>query len=303
MGIIFDIQRYSIHDGSGIRTLVFMKGCPLSCKWCCNPEGQRNYPEIKFVVSRCVGGGKCKAPCVKACPTGAISLFQGRPEMERGDCQGCGKCAEVCLYGARQLSGKSITIEKLMAEVLKDKLFYDFSGGGVTLGGGEPIMQFEFTNEFLKRCKEHSLHTAIETCGCIPWEHLRATLKFVDFVYYDTKHMDPIKHKELTGVSNDLILGNARRLLSTNSQVVVRVPIVSGYNDSEENIEAIARFVAESGGTMMELLPYHRFGVSKYSQLNRGYELEDVREPTEEHLQRLRRIVQDLGIKEVAGVI
>lgn len=303
MGIVSDIQRYSIHDGPGIRTLVFMKGCPLSCKWCSNPEDQKSHPEIRFIASKCVGEEKCKAPCVIACLLGAISLSQeGKPKTDRELCQGCGKCAEACLYGARQLSGRSITIEELLAEVLKDEPFYTSSGGGVTVSGGEPIIQFEFTREFLKRCKERSLHTAIETCGYVSWEHLQATLEFVDFVYYDIKPMDPVRHKELTGVSNDLILRNARRLLSTNkAQVVVRVAIVPGFNDSGENIEAIVRFVAKSGGKMIELLPYHRFGVSKYSQLDMEYELKEVQRPTEEHMQRLRSIVKSLGIKEVAS--
>lgn len=304
-GIIFDIQRYSIHDGPGIRTLVFMKGCPLRCKWCSNPESQKSRPEIRFIASKCVGEEKCKAPCIKACLPGASSLSQkGNPKTDRELCQGCGKCAEACLYGARQLSGWSTTIEELLAEVLKDELFYASSGGGVTVGGGEPIMQVEFTREFLKRCKEYPLATAIETCGYASWEHLQATLEFVDFVYFDIKHMDPVKHKSLTGVSNDLILRNARRLLSANkAQVVVRVAIVPGCNDSEENIEATVRFVAKSGGKMIELLPYHRFGVSKYSQLDMEYELKEVQRPTEEHMRRLSKIVKSLGIEEVSGGI
>jgi len=197
-----------------------------------------------------------------------------------------------------------MTVEELLAEILKDELFYINSGGGVTMGGGEPLAQFEFTGEFLKRCKEHYLHTAIETCGHAPWKHLQATLEFVDLVYYDIKHMNPVKHREFTGVSNDLILRNARRLLSSNqAQVIVRVPIVPGCNDSEENIEAIARFVVESGGKMMELLPYHRFGVSKYSQLDMEYELKEVQRPAEEHMQGLRGIVKSLGIEEVTGAV
>ena len=302
-GIIFDVQRCSIHDGPGIRTLVFMKGCSLRCRWCSNPEGQNNRPEIRFIASKCVGEEKCKIPCVKSCPAGAISLSQeGKPKTDRELCQGCGRCTEACLYGARQLSGRSTTTEELLAEVLKDEPFYRSSGGGVTVGGGEPIMQFEFTREFLKRCKENSLHTAIETCGYVRWEHLKAVLENVDLVYYDIKHMDPVKHQELTGVSNGLILGNAGRLFSTNkAQVIVRVPIIPDCNDSEENVKATARFVAKSGGKMMELLPYHRFGISKYSQLDREYELKEIQRPTEKHTQRLRSIVKSLGIKEVTG--
>jgi len=299
-GIVFDIQRYSIHDGPGIRTLVFMKGCPLDCQWCCNPEGQKYHPEIRFIASKCVGEEKCKAPCATACPNNAISLLRSKPKTDRELCQSCGRCAEACLYEARHLSGRKVTVEELLKEVKKDEPFYLNSGGGVTLGGGEPLVQFEFAREFLKRCKEHHLHTAIETCGYAPWAHLGKTLEYVDVIYYDIKHMDPAKHKELTGVSNDLILENARQLLATRKdQVIIRVPIIPGVNDSEENIKATAMFVAEGGGRMMELLPYHRFGVAKYDQLDRKYELRE-KQPTEKEMNRLKTIVESLGLEEVS---
>jgi len=300
-GIVFDIQRYSIHDGPGIRTLVFMKGCPLSCQWCCNPEGQKYNPEIRFIASKCVGEEKCKAPCVTACPNSAISLYQGKPKTDRELCQSCGTCAEACLYEARHLSGRKVTVEELLKEVKKDEPFYLSSGGGVTLGGGEPLVQFEFAREFLKRCKEQHLHTAIETCGYAPWAHLEKILKYVDVIYYDIKHMDPVKHKELTGVSNDLILENARQLLATKKdQVIIRVPIIPDGNDSEENIKNTAMFVVEVGGKMMELLPYHRFGAAKYAQLDRKYELREKEQPTEEQMNRLKAIVESLGLEEVS---
>jgi len=304
-GTVFDIQRYSIHDGPGIRTLVFLKGCPLSCKWCCNPEGQKSTPEIRFLESKCVTAEKCKAPCLAACPTGAISLNEeGKPKTDIQVCQGCGKCAEACYYGARTLSGQEMTVSELFEEVKKDEPFYRSSNGGVSLGGGEPLMQFEFTREFLKKCKEHALHTAIETCGHVPWEHFTGILEYVDLVYYDIKHMNPIKHRELVGVSNDLILRNARHILSNgHAQVIIRVPTIPRLNDSEENIKTTASFVAESGGKMMELLPYHRLGMSKYRQFGREYELKDVEPPSKERMQKLRKIVQSLGIKEVSGTI
>ena len=304
-GIVFDIQRYSIHDGPGIRTLVFLKGCPLTCKWCCNPEGQKSQPEIRFLETKCVAEEKCKAPCLKACPNGAISLNEaGKPKTDTEICRSRGECAEVCYYGARVLSGKSMTVEELLSEVRKDEPFYRNSSGGVSVGGGEPMVQFEFTREFLKRCKEHSLHTTLETCGHVPWEHLRAVLEYVDLVYYDIKHMNPLKHKELVGVSNDLILRNARYVLSSNNtEVIIRIPIIPGLNDFEENIKATASFVAESGGKMMELLPYHRLGVSKYRQFSRKYELKDIEPPTKEQMQMLRRLVKSSGIKEVTGAI
>ena len=281
-----------------------MKGCPLSCQWCCNPEGQKYNPEIRFIASKCVGEEKCKAPCVTACPNSAISLYQGKPKTDRELCQSCGTCAEACLYEARHLSGRKVTVEELLKEVKKDEPFYLSSGGGVTLGGGEPLVQFEFTREFLKRCKEQHLHTAIETCGYAPWAHLEKILKYVDVIYYDIKHMDPVKHKELTGVSNDLILENARQLLATKKdQVIIRVPIIPGGNDSEENIKNTAMFVVEVGGKMMELLPYHRFGAAKYAQLDRKYELREKEQPTEEQMNRLKAIVESLGLEEVSRQI
>lgn len=301
-GIIFDIQRYSIHDGPGIRTLVFMKGCPLSCQWCCNPEGQKYHPEIRFIASKCVGEENCKAPCITACPNSAISLSQGKPKTDRERCQSCGRCAEACFYEARHFSGKKVTVEELLKEVKKDESFYLGSGGGITLGGGEPLVQFEFTREFLKRCKEHHLHTAVETCGYAPWAHLEKILEYADVIYYDIKHMDPVKHQELTGVSNDLILENARQLLATRKdQVIIRVPIIPGGNDSEENIKATAMFVVGAGGRMMELLPYHRFGVAKYDQLGRKYELREKEQPSEEQMNRLKTIVESLGLEDVSS--
>jgi pyruvate formate lyase activating enzyme len=204
---------------------------------------------------------------------------------------------EACLYGARQLSGQKAFVEEILAEVLKDEPFYRSSGGGVTLGGGEPFMQFEFTREFLKRCREKSLHTAVETCGYVPWEQMKEALEYVDLVYYDIKHMNSAKHQELTEVPNDLILENAQKLFSGGKiQVIIRVPIIPGYNDAEENMKETARFVAESGGKRVELLPYHRFGISKYSQLDREYELRKVQIPTEKHMQRLKSIVTSMGI-------
>jgi len=201
--------------------------------------------------------------------------------------------------------GKGMTVEEIMDEIEKDRAAYRKSGGGVSLGGGEPLMQFEFVLELLKRCKERFLHTALETCGHAPWEHLKEVSEYLDLLYYDIKHMDPEKHKELTGVSNELILSNARKVLSgeVECDVIVRTEVVPGCNDSEESIKAIARFVAESGGKMMELLPYHALGSSKYKQLGLEYELTEVRPPADEQMERLRSIVRSFGLKEMTGVL
>lgn len=304
-GWVFDIQRFSLHDGPGIRTLVFMQGCPLACKWCCNPEGQKHRPQLRFLSIKCVGADKCKAPCVDACPKGAISLSpQGKAVTDWELCQAYGRCTEACLFGARTIAGRRMTVEEVLAEVEKDWSFYNRSGGGVTVGGGEPLMQFEFVLALLKRCKERFFHTALETCGHGPWQHLKPISEYTDLLYYDIKHMNPQKHKELTGVSNELILSNAKRVLSgkVDCEVIVRIPIVPDYNDSKQDVEAIARFVAESGGTMIELLPYHALGSSKYKQLGMQYELGGIRPPSEEQMEKLRNVVKSFGLKEMTGV-
>lgn len=200
--------------------------------------------------------------------------------------------------------GQRTTIAEALAEIEQDRPFYQRSGGGVTIGGGEPLAQFEFTLELLKRCQARFLHTAMETCGHVPWRHLKEASQYLNLMYYDIKHMDPIRHKELTGVSNELTLGNAKRVLSEEAEyeVIIRTEVVPGCNDSEEDIMAIAQFVAESGGKMMELLPYHELGSSKYRQLGMEYELTDVKPPPEEQMQRLRKTVEHLGLKEMTGV-
>lgn len=304
-GWVFDIQRFSLHDGPGIRTLVFMQGCPLACKWCCNPEGQKHRPQLRFLSIKCVGADKCKAPCVDACPEGAISLSpEGKAVTDWELCQSRGKCTEACLFRARTIAGKRMTVEEVLAEVEKDWSFYNRSGGGITVGGGEPLIQFEFVLALLKRCKGRFFHTALETCGHGPWQHLKQISKYIDLLYYDIKHMDPQKHKELTGVSNELILSNAKRVLSgkVDCEVIVRIPIVPGYNDSKQDVGAIARFVTESGGTMIELLPYHALGSSKYRQLGIQYELREVRPPSEQQMEKLRNRVKSFGLKEMTGV-
>ncbi len=302
-GTVFDIQRYSIHDGPGIRTLVFLKGCPLRCKWCSNPEGQTNRPQVRFLESRCVGASVCNAICAKACPDGAIIVSpEGKPSTNRAICQGCGHCALACSWEARRTSGRSVTVEELMAEILKDEAYYRSSGGGVTIGGGEPLEYFEFVRSVLERCRHESIHTAIETCGHGPWRHLRSIAELADLIYFDIKHMDSVVHAHLTGVPNTRILSNAKKLLSSGlTTVVVRVPVIPGSNDSEETIRDIARFVIEAGGTTIELMPYHALGRSKYAQLDREYELSQTPVPDPGHMSNLRALAESFGLTVVGG--
>jgi glycyl-radical enzyme activating protein len=305
-GRVFNIQRYSIHDGGGIRTLVFLKGCPLHCLWCCNPESQKSEPEIGFIESRCVGSSACGAPCVSICPVAAIHLDgQGKPYIDRNACDACGKCAEACGKDALKVVGRAMTVDEVMAEVEKDRAFYRRSGGGMTVGGGEPLAQYEFAAELLKAAHEVYLHTALETSGYAPWSHLEAVLKHVDLLQFDLKHMEPSKHQELTGQSNEVILDNLKKVLSVKSprDVIIRIPVVPGCNDSVDNISETARFVAELGFGQAELIPYHRLGVSKYAQYGLIYPLA-AREPlSQEHLDELRRIVKESGLTEMAGSI
>jgi pyruvate formate lyase activating enzyme len=303
-GLVFNIQRYAIHDGSGVRTLVFMKGCPLRCRWCSNPEGQEGHPEIGFMASRCVGTEICKARCVAACPEQSITLSrEGKATVDRGSCAPCRECSEACYYGALELIGREMTLAEVLLEVEKDRPFYRRSGGGVTVGGGEPLMQAEFVTRLLEACQARHLHTAVETTGFGSKRHLEAMLEHVDLVYFDVKHMDPARHQEFTGVPNRPILENLRAVLSADRpcEVIVRITTIPGVNDSEENISASARFAAELGCEKIELVPYHQLGVGKYAQYGREYRLGNVESPTRERMERLRRLVEGFGLTEMTG--
>jgi pyruvate formate lyase activating enzyme len=305
-GTVFNIQRYSIHDGAGIRTLVFLKGCPMRCLWCCNPESQRGAPDLGFIESRCVGAESCGSPCIAACHVGAIRLNEkGKAIIERSGCDVCGKCAGACKKGALKVVGRDMTVAQVMSEVEKDRPFYRRSGGGVTVGGGEPLAQYQFTAELLEAAHGAYLHTALETCGHAPWPHFAVVLQHVDLIQFDIKHMDAARHRELTGQSNELILDNLRKVRSIKDprDVIIRIPVVPGCNDSEENIRATAGFAAGLGFRQIELVPYHRLGASKYAQYGMTYPLAGCEQPAEADLARLREVVRVSGATEVGGSI
>ena len=291
-GLVFDIQRYSIHDGPGLRTLVFMKGCPLTCLWCCNPESHSPKQVIMVTPSKSIGCHKC----IEVCPTGAAG--RENPQEAQQLCVVCGRCVEVCPSGARQMVGTYMGVDEVMDEVEKDIPFYHRSGGGVTVTGGEPLMQANFTAELLKRCQERGIHTTLETCGYSRWKTLQRILKHVDLVFYDIKHMETDRHRDLTGVANERILQNARKTAELGKKIVIRVPVIPGFTDSQENLQAIADF-ARSLKRVEEihLLPYHRLGKSKYDRLGRIYEMGNVEPLDEESLCDLKKLIESYNLR------
>jgi pyruvate formate lyase activating enzyme len=294
-GRVLNIQRYSLHDGSGIRTLVFLKGCPLHCVWCSNPESQQHVPQLGFIASRCVGaGGQCGGACLAVCPVDALHLgAEDKPIVDRQVCDACGRCTVACPEGALEVVGRDMTVDEVIAEVEKDRPFYRRSGGGITIGGGEPLLQHHFTAALLEAAHDVYLHTALETSGFAAWDHFEPVLEHVDLLQIDFKHIDPSKHRELTGQSNELIIDNLRNVLSIKSpqDVVVRFPVIPGCNDAVETIREMAAFVNDLGFTQIELIPYHKMGVSKYAQYGMAYPLLERESPSESEMDRLREVV------------
>ncbi len=304
-GLIFNIQKYSIHDGPGIRTLVFVKGCPLRCLWCCNPEGQTPQPEIMYYRNLCVSCGMC----TKVCPRGASVFRDNSVVYNRELCTSCGACVRVCPTGARKLVGKYVTVDEVLSEVLKDMKFYVRSGGGLTVGGGEPLTQHEFVKELLRRAKEYAIHTAVETSLYAGPHIVKEVLRHTDYLFVDIKHVDPTKHLELTGVSNELILSNIRYVLSESlvdvSSFVIRIPIIPSVNDDYGSLRGIAEFIRSlKHEVSVELLPYHELGKHKYEALGREYALSNpiwkVFIPSKEYLESISKFLTSLGVKLVS---
>lgn len=298
-GIIYDIQRYASHDGPGIRTLVFLKGCPLRCIWCSNPESQSLAPEIMHFPEKCINCNRC----VKACKYGAMIFSRSGRDFISGRCSNCGKCADACLTGAIVKSGSAWTVEQVLEEVNKDISFYRKSRGGVTLSGGEPLFQPAFCLSLLKSFKENHLNTALETCGLASWKDLEQGLRLIDYLFFDLKCSDEKKHIELTGASNVRILENAIHAASMMKKqektMVIRIPLIPGYNDDLENISQLCQFISKnlSGVKLVELLPYHRLGEKKYQRLGRQYLLAGLASPGREKLEQCYSIVESYGLK------
>ncbi len=272
-GVVFDIQRYSLHDGPGLRTLVFLKGCPLRCLWCSNPESQRKEPDMLWDSGRC---SSCLS-CVRACPTGALKRCGDRFEFDSSLCTACGGCASACPSSARRISGSEMSLDDVMKVVVRDMPFYRRSGGGVTLGGGEPLAQPTFATRILTRAHDTGIDTTVETSGYGETRTLVAMLEHADHVLFDVKHADSRRHLELTGVSNELVLDNLRALLPVHPDVTVRYPLIPDCNASYDDLAALGTRLAQMPGPpRIEIVPYHRFGEHKYRLLGRAYALDEV---------------------------
>ncbi|MBN1652721.1 MAG: glycyl-radical enzyme activating protein [Deltaproteobacteria bacterium] len=296
-GLIFNIQKFSIHDGPGIRTTVFMKGCPLKCLWCSNPESQAF--SINLIV-RDINCRRCGV-CVQACPQGAITIDKnsGR-KIDWQKCNSCLICVDSCLYHSLNRCGRYVTVPQVLEELIQDKLFYKNSGGGITISGGEPLSQSRFVSALLAECKKQGLHTALETSGHGRWDEMKNVLRFVDLVLFDIKHLDADEHQRMTGVKNHLILDNLRKAAS-QSRIWLRVPLIAGFNDSAEHLEKIAELGKEIGAQKISLLPYHEGGKSKCEQLGLTYGFAEGKAPDEEDIHRLKRIIEKSGLTASVG--
>ena len=297
-GLVGNIQRYSLHDGPGIRTTVFLKGCALSCLWCHNPENRASHPEILTLESRCM---RCGA-CAEVCPSGSLPNFGKTGQEGEEPCRLCGACVEACPTGARQVVGKPMTVNAVMAEIRKDAIFYEDSGGGVTFSGGEPLAQPEFLQALVEACAARGIATAIDTCGFAPWERLLAASAAADLVLYDLKSIDDSRHTRFTGVSNCLILDNLRALGRVHGNIWLRIPIIPGLNDADEELDAMARFAASVGGVrQINLLPYHRRAIAKFQRMGQTYELAGVAPPSSERMQSILNRFTTLGLTAKVG--
>jgi len=293
-GLLFDIQRFSIHDGPGIRTTVFLKGCPLACLWCHNPEGISAQPALFFSPERCIGCGYC----LRTCEQHGHAILEGKHVLDRSKCRVCGRCTTECYAGALEVTGKFMTAGEAIAEVLRDRAFYETSGGGLTISGGEPTLQPEFTEAVLRLAKASGLHTVIETCGWAEWTCFELLAPLADLFLFDYKETDPERHKAFTGVDNRLILDNLRRLHAAGKPVILRCPIIPGCNDRADHFEGIARLWRELPGLAgIEIMPYHRLGESKISRLGKaGDPRLQASQPEPETIESWKRFLRERGV-------
>ena len=296
-GVVLNIQHFCTNDGPGIRTNVFLKGCSLRCKWCSNPESIHPKPELAYDLRKCIGEKECGL-CLKECPESAISVMpsDGKVRIDWDLCTNCGKCVPVCPPEALYLFGREMTVDEVLAEVEQDGSFYRESGGGITLSGGECVLQCDFSAALLEEAHHRGINTAIETAGNYPWSFMEKVLPHVDTVLHDHKLTDPVRHKKWCGADNSRILANFKRAYETfpDKTFIARTPVIPGVNDDEEHIRAVLAFIRPYPNVIKyELLPYHRYGETKYGFLGRVYELEDFDSLDSATLQRLQAIIDE----------
>ncbi|NLV49717.1 MAG: glycyl-radical enzyme activating protein [Clostridiales bacterium] len=305
-GNIYDIQKFSVHDGPGIRTDVYLKGCPLSCLWCHSPESQNFGSDLAFMDIKCIGLELCGL-CIKACDIGAVGEGETKesptggliqyPKVDRDKCTVCLKCAEACPSKALYDPLQHVSLEYVMQKIRQDKKYYEKSGGGVTISGGEPMSQFDFTLTLAKQCRQEGFHVALDTTGFAPWEQYREILPFINLFLFDLKHMNSERSKKLVGVPNELILDNALRLADAGARFQIRFPIIPRLNDSEENIRATAEFCVriKDAIDVVQLLPFHKMGATKYTRLGKKYRM-NVDPPSDDFMHKQLELFESMGL-------
>ncbi len=295
-GTIFNIQRYCIHDGPGIRTTVFLKGCPMHCAWCENPESIRAKAQLGFYAKQCIGCGECE----RICPRGAIKIAR-EERIDWTKCNDCGQCVETCPGLALQMIGETLSVGEVVTRVLRDKPFFDRSGGGVTISGGEPTLQYDFLRALLSALKKEGLHTVLETNGFLSWEKLEALLDLVRIFYFDLKAIDPVKHREFTGVANDLILDNADKLKKMGARVVYRLPLIPFLNATLDSIRQLGSFLDDIGAAEIHLLPYHSLGTGKIGSIHTSQQALSIPDMKAEEAEALKSLLERPGRKIIVG--
>ncbi|MCP3927318.1 MAG: glycyl-radical enzyme activating protein [Desulfobacterales bacterium] len=293
--LIFNIQKFSIYDGPGIRTTIFYKGCPLSCSWCHNPESKKSVPEILTKDQNCKGCGSC----LNSCPVNKLYINNGRVcSVKDIECKGCGKCADCCINSARELAGKEYNLNDLVGLIESDQIFYDESGGGVTFSGGEPLLQIDSLEKLAHKCKMHGIHVAVDTSGQVPFEYFERIIPHADLFLYDIKIMDLKSHKLHTGVSNNLIIENLKKLSLNKAKVWLRLPVIDDLNNNDKHIDSVLKLLCSINIDQINILPYHDMAIGKATITDR---VEKFKTPSDHFINHMQKRFQDNGYKTIIG--